>query len=44
MEWTTLIWIALAVFMVINMVRGGGFCGGHRAASPSNDESKLEKR
>jgi hypothetical protein len=33
MEWTTLIWVALAVFMVVNMVRGGGCCGGQHGAS-----------
>jgi hypothetical protein len=40
MEWTTLIWIALGVFMLINMVRGGGCCGGHGSAPPSNNGPK----
>jgi hypothetical protein len=40
MEWATLIWVALAVFMVVNMVRGGGCCGAHRTAPPSNDGQK----
>jgi hypothetical protein len=40
MEWTTLVWIALAVFMILNMARGRGCCGGHGAAPPSNETKK----
>jgi len=39
MEWTALVWIALAISMIFNMARGGGCCGGH-GAPPSNESKK----
>lgn len=44
MEWTNLIWIALAIFVIVNMVRGSACCGGHRTAPPSNDGQKPAGR
>jgi hypothetical protein len=44
MEWTTLMWIGLAVLMIVNMIRGGGCCGGHRTAPLSNDGQKPAVR
>ena len=41
MEWTTLVWIALAAFMVFNIARGGGCCGGHRSKSSSDENKKM---
>jgi hypothetical protein len=40
MEWTTIVWIALAAFMVFNIARGGGCCGGGHRNTPSSGETK----
>jgi len=44
MEWTTLVWIALAAFMVFNIARGGGCCGGHRNTPSSGETKKTADR
>jgi len=41
MEWTTLVWIALAAFMVFNIARGGGCCGGDRSTPSSGGTKKT---
>ena len=44
MEWTTVVWIALAAFMVFNIARGGGCCGGHRTKPASGETKKMADR
>jgi hypothetical protein len=43
MEWTTLVWIALAAFMVFNIARGGGCCGGYRPKPNSGETKKTDQ-
>jgi hypothetical protein len=44
MEWTSLVWIALAAFMVFNIARGGGCCGGHHTKPTSSETKKTAYR
>jgi len=44
MEWTTLGWIAFAAFMVFNIARGGGCCGGHGTTPSSGETKKTAER